>query len=256
MSAFRLGTTSYILPDDILPNVRFLADQVDDVELVLFQVDEDGGNLPDRRQIAKLSRLAEESDLSYTVHLPLDLRMGASGAALDRSLRKARLVIERTLPLEPWAFVLHLDGKEANKHPSWADQAIQSLGLAGEWAGGSELLAVENLEGYPTDFCDEVLSQASVSRCVDIGHLWLDGHDPIPYLERALPKTRVIHIHGIGTRDHQSLEHVDLVQLREVVQLLVTSGYDGVVTLEVFGSEEFDGSMRALRQAGMQWSKS
>ena len=40
---FRIGTTSYIIPDDILPNVRFLAGRVKDVELVLFDIDEKSG---------------------------------------------------------------------------------------------------------------------------------------------------------------------------------------------------------------------
>ena len=46
---FRLGTTSYIIPDEILPNVRFLAGKVQDVELVLFEVD-DGQNNQHQRQ--------------------------------------------------------------------------------------------------------------------------------------------------------------------------------------------------------------
>ena len=64
---------------------------------------------------------------------------------------------------------------------------------------------MENLETYPLDFIQPVLDRIPVSRCVDIGHLWLDGHDPIPYLQAALPRTRVIHIHGIAERDHRSL---------------------------------------------------
>ena len=44
---FRIGATSYIIPADILPNVEYLAPQVDDVELVLFETDEYGSNLPD-----------------------------------------------------------------------------------------------------------------------------------------------------------------------------------------------------------------
>ena len=37
---FRLGTTSYIIPADILPNVIYLSDQVQDIELILFEVDD------------------------------------------------------------------------------------------------------------------------------------------------------------------------------------------------------------------------
>ena len=67
----RLGTTSYIVPDEILPNLRFLADRVDDVELVLFESDE-YSNLPTKSDVAEMGRIANDNDLTFTVHLPLD----------------------------------------------------------------------------------------------------------------------------------------------------------------------------------------
>jgi sugar phosphate isomerase/epimerase len=112
MYPFRLGTTSYILPDDILPNVRFLAGKVQDVELVLFEVDEGPNNLPSPEVVAELAALAARHGLTYTVHLPLDLRLGAGGAESHASMVKARRVIECTRPLDPWANVLHVDGRE------------------------------------------------------------------------------------------------------------------------------------------------
>ncbi len=43
---FRIGTTSYIIPDDIIPpNVRYLGGKTDDIELVLFEVDDGPSNL-------------------------------------------------------------------------------------------------------------------------------------------------------------------------------------------------------------------
>lgn len=252
-SGFRLGTTSYILPDDILPNVRFLAPRVDDVELVLFEIDEPAGNLPTRQVIDRLARLAAEHDLSYTVHLPLDLRLGEPGAARHASLDKAQRVIQRTLPLDPWAFVLHLNGREATDRAAWIDQAARSLELVAGWAGGAERLAVENLEGYPLDFIDPVLKRVPAGRCVDIGHLWIDGHDPLPYLERHLPRTRVVHLHGLDDRDHRSLAHMDKAELQRVLGALAAAEFAGVLTLEVFGQEDFESSLLALKEAGMAW---
>ena len=58
---FRLGSTSYVYPDDILPNVGKLATVVDDIELVLFKADDYGTNptgtfsLPDASTITFLS---------------------------------------------------------------------------------------------------------------------------------------------------------------------------------------------------------
>ncbi len=61
---FRLGTTSYIIPADILSNVRYLAGKVRDVELVLFDVDDGMNNLPSKEEIDELRRIG--SDLTYT----------------------------------------------------------------------------------------------------------------------------------------------------------------------------------------------
>jgi sugar phosphate isomerase/epimerase len=249
---FRLGTSSYIIPADILPNVRYLAGKVRDVELVLFEVDDGPNNLPGPEQIAELRSLAAEHDLTYTVHLPLDLRLAEDGSPRHVSLEKARRVIDRTRALEPWAYVLHLDGKSVRSGATpealrrWQEQAVGSLELVGGWAGDVEKLAVENLEGYPLDFHQAVLERVAVSRTVDVGHLWLDGHDPIAYLREALPRTRVIHIHGIAERDHASLVHVETEKLRAVVDELIRANYQGVFTMEIFSEADFLTSLAAL----------
>ena len=250
---FRLGTTSYIIPADILPNVRYLADKVQDVELVLFEVEEGSGNLPNREQIAEMRRIAADNDLTYTVHLPLDLRLAEDGSLRHKSLEKAKRVIDCTSELNPWAFVLHLDGKAArngatiNVMQRWQEQAVQSLKIVGDWAGGIKKLAVENIEGYPLDFYEPVLEQIGVSRTVDVGHLWLDNHDPVAYLRHALHRTRVIHIHGIDGRDHKSLEHVPTEKLRAVLDELVRAKYQGVFTIEVFSENDFLTSCAAIK---------
>ncbi len=249
---FRLGTTSYIIPDDILPNVRYLAGNVQDVELVLFEVEGGAGNLPDRLQIEELRNIASDHDLTYTVHLPLDLRLADDGSARHISLEKAKRVIDCTRDLEPYAYVLHLDGKSVRNGTTpdvmerWQDHAVQSLKIVEAWTGSIEKLAVENLEGYPLDFCEPILEQIDISRAVDVGHLWLDHHDPVKYLQNALPRTRVIHIHGIAGRDHQSLAHVPADQLRAVWNALLGSDYRGVLTIEVFSEDDFRTSWAAI----------
>jgi sugar phosphate isomerase/epimerase len=251
---FRLGTTSYILPDDILPNARYLVGKVQDIELVLFEVDDGPNNLPAPETVADLAALAAAHDLTYTVHLPLDLRLGAGGDEGHASLFKARKVIERTRPLQPWAYVLHLDGKDVRQGASpaalhnWQAQSTRALELASGWAGNPGLLAVENLDNYPPDFIHPVLERIPVSRCVDIGHLWKDGHDPLPYLEAALPRTRVIHLHGIGERDHQSLALIPSEKLAAVVNLLLRLDYRGVLTMEIFGEQDFHTSLETIRR--------
>ncbi|MEW6400513.1 MAG: cobamide remodeling phosphodiesterase CbiR [Chloroflexota bacterium] len=250
---FRLGTTSYIIPDDILPNARYLAGKVRDIELILFEVDDGQNNLPSSQVIEELSQLAREHDMTYTVHLPLDLKLGEDGSERDQSLVKARRVIECTRGLYPWAYVLHLDGKsvrtstEAELIKRWQSHSVRALEIVSGWAGGADRLAVENLETYPLDFIQPVLDRIPVSSCVDIGHLWLDGHDPIPYLQAAFERTRVIHMHGISGRDHRSLAFMPREKVQAVWNELHRLNYTGVLTLEIFSEEDFISSMEIVR---------
>jgi len=251
---FRLGTTSYIIPDDILPNAHYLAGKVRDIELILFEVDDGPNNLPSSDVIDKLARLASKHNLTYTVHLPLDLKLGEDGSERDASLVKARRVMDCTRGLDPWAYVLHLDGKavrtstDAGLIEGWQNHSVRALEIVSGWAGGADKLAVENLETYPLDFIQPVLDRIAVSRCVDIGHLWLDGHDPVPYLQAALPRTRVIHIHGIAERDHRSLAFMPPQKVRAVWHELLHAKYEGVLTLEVFSEEDFVSSLEMIEK--------
>ncbi len=251
---FRLGTSSYIIPADILPNAHYLGGKVRDIELILFEVDDEQNNLPSPEVIDELIQLAALYDLTYTVHLPLDLKLGADGSEQDISLVKAHKVIELTKRLNPWAYVLHLEGKEVRDSKDsavlshWQDQAVRALEIVSEWVGSPEKLAVENLEHYPPDFIQPVLDRIPVSRCVDIGHLWLDGVPVMPYLQKALPRTRVIHMHGIGERDHSSISHVNPQELDEVFRTLIKD-YRGVLTLEIFSEPDFLSSIEAIKQS-------
>jgi sugar phosphate isomerase/epimerase len=249
---FRLGTTSYIVPDDILPNARYLAGKVRDIELILFEVDDGPNNLPSTQVIGELREIASDHDLTYTVHLPLDLKLGEDGSARDQSLVKAKRVIDCTRGLDPWAYVLHLDGREVRTSTDaelirrWQNRSVRALEIVSEWAGSADRLAVENLETYPLDFIQPVLDRIPVSRCVDVGHLWLDGHDPIPYLRAALPRTRVVHLHGIAGRDHRSLAFMPRQHVHAVLDELRRANYSGVLTLEIFSEEDFISSMEVI----------
>jgi sugar phosphate isomerase/epimerase len=249
---FRIGTTSYIIPADILPNLEYLTGQVDDVELVLFEVDDGQNNLPDEATIQRAGQILRRAGMSVTVHLPLDLRLGADEAGRQQSLDKALRVIRRTEALQPWAYVLHLDGSEVRSAygcadwQAWSQRTHAAMRDLAASLPEPRLLAVENLDGYPPAFWDEALLGLPVSRCVDIGHLWKDGHDPLPYLQARLRDTRVLHLHGVGTRDHQSLRHVPPAELQRVLACLAAADFRGVLTLEVFGEEDFHTSREAL----------
>lgn len=250
---FRVGATSYVIEADLLPNAQFLATYVQDMQLVLFAVPDGPSNLPDAATVAALAAVGRANDLTYTVHLIEDLAPQHSSAA-SASLQKAQDVIQRTQALIPWGYVLHLEGRAvrtpatpAEHLAQWQTAVQASLQQVIEWAGNPILLAVENLEGYPPAFVTPVIAGTTVSRCVDIGHLWLDGHDPLPWLQEALARTRVVHLHGLHEgRDHQSVAHMAPAQLDPVINLLLQQHYTGVLTLEVFGEADFWSSLHAL----------
>ena len=252
---FRLGTTSYIIPDDILPNVRFLAGKVDDVELVLFEVEDGGSNLPDAGMIGELKRIAEAHAMTYTVHLPLDLKLGGDRNDRRKSIEKALSVIENTRPLQPYAYILHLDGREvisefrSQPWQLWQKRTIEALEDFAGRMGEPHLLAVENLDNYPPQFWDGILDCVPVSRCIDIGHLWRDGHEPLPYLREWLARARVLHVHGCGQRDHQSLTYAEPLELRRILEYLIERDYHGVMTMEIFGREDFESSRAVMLDA-------
>lgn len=246
---FRVGTTSYILPDRILPNVRYLAGRVDDVELLLFEVGEAGDGLPTRDEVEELRALAIAHDVGYTVHLPLSLRLGGVGARWRRDVDLACRVIEATRELDPWSWIVHVEADFGIPAAIRDEQAVRALIRLTDATGEASRLAVENLEGAPPGRLDTVVGEAGVSRCVDIGHLWLDGHSPVPFLETALARTRVVHLHGVGERDHASLAEQELGDVVDVLEPLVRRAWGGVLTLEVFGREELASSRRVLVQA-------
>ncbi len=103
-----IGATSYVIPSGLVENAAYLAQQVDDMQLVLFDVPDGPCNIPSPEAVAELARIGRHHDLSYTVHLIHDL---VAHDPEHHALRKATDVIERTRALRPHAYVLHLDGK-------------------------------------------------------------------------------------------------------------------------------------------------
>lgn len=250
MMPFRLGATCFIYEADLVTNARQLAPFADDIELVLYETEQWGTNFPSPAQVAELDTVARDNHLTYTVHLPLDLKLGDA-----RAFDQARRAIEVTRALGPFGYVMHLDGSPLVSDASaaalsrWQAEAVQILAHVTGWVGDAARVCVENVEVWNPDFFAEVVAQAQVSRCIDIGHLWKEGCDPVPHLVQHLPHTRIVHLHGLGTRDHQSLTHMRDPELFPVVETLLQSDFRGVVTLEVFGPDDFFTSRECLVRA-------
>ena len=108
-------------------------------------------------------------------------------------------------------------------------------------------LCVETLD-YPYDFIEDIVSDYDLSVCLDIGHLLLCGHAPEDYLDRYLPQTRVLHLHGIEDgNDHRSLSFLPAGLLTTLIDLLGNgSNKSRVLTMEIFDEIEFNQSLDIL----------
>jgi len=255
---FRLGTTSYIIPADLMTNVRFLAPYVDDIELVLFEAD-DESNLPDEKTITTLHEIACSNDLSYTVHLPLGLLLGAvDEEERRRSVKKALHIVELTSPLNPAAYVVHFEGDHRGLIPSenmagWTEGLRASTAELLSTGIPSLLFCVETLD-YPFALVDPIVHEFELSVCLDIGHVLLQGYPLDAYLAKYHDRIRVIHAHGI----RENKDHRDLGGLRNSDLELLFSDLRSwrssapILTLEVFDENDFRLSLDVVERMAHQ----
>ncbi len=256
----RIGTTSYILPADILPNLNFLKDIVEDVELVLFESDE-FSNLPAKADIREMGRIAEGAGMTFTVHLPLD---AYAGAAEENERRKSAdkwlRVMDLTEPLSPFGWVVHLNdppgtipiGTAHSEDLSW-DHWLEQCGktldaLVSRTEPG--LLCVETLS-YDFGRVLPLVLEKSCAICMDIGHLVMTERDVPACMEAWLDRTRIIHLHGVNSagRDHVDTGHLDPGLLDGIIAALKADrSVQRVLTLEIFSREDLERSLSTIKE--------
>jgi sugar phosphate isomerase/epimerase len=248
----RIGSTSYVYPGDLVHNATWLARDpratVQDMELVLFVTSTGLHNLPTAAEIAQLARIGSEAGMTYTVHLPRDLR--GDGGDGGESLALAQQVIALCAPLAPHAYVMHIESEGAGS-AAWTAQAINALTRVVAWVGDPNLVALENLESYAPQLLEPLFAALPIARTLDIGHLWKAGIDPLTMIDQWRDHSRVMHLHGVRAQDGAMVDHGTLAWiatplLAEVLTRL--QGWRGVLTLEVF-EDDFFTSRTALNDA-------
>jgi sugar phosphate isomerase/epimerase len=208
-------------------------------------------NIPSAAVVDELGELARQNQLTYTVHLPLDIHTGhAEECERTRSVEKCRRIIGRMAPLEPAAYLLHLEGDKRGGVPSddiprWQAQHRQSVkALIADVA--PEKLCVETLD-YPFELVTDIIDDLGLGVCLDIGHLLLYGYDVDAHLDTYLQHTGVIHLHGIHAgRDHSAISYLESDFL-EALWKVLQEGYRHILTLEIFGEKSFRRSIETLR---------
>ena len=149
--------------------------------------------------------------------------------------------LRRMAALDPFAYIVHfsntslvpMDALEAHEWPRWRarlDRSVSEL-VAGGIA--PERLCVETLS-YDFGHVAPLVEEHDLSICLDIGHLLLKGQLPDTYLDRYLPRTRVLHVHGIHDgKDHASLRYLDETVLADLVERRIVSRQPGLAQVLV-----------------------
>jgi len=217
------------------------------------------------KAIEQLAALKTETNLTYTVHLPLwsvepstplqPVREGSAQALID--------CIQATLPLEPEVYVLHATGALSAEFYRMQIPEIARLFLLRQFQTGANesirkilaetgipgrKVAIETIE-FPFDLTLELAEELDLSICFDTGHVLVGFSGPIDFFEalaQALPRLAEIHLHdgpwqgpeekiGYG-KDHQALGRGDL-EVGRLLDQLVAAQFDGPAIFELSTSE-------------------
>jgi len=248
----RLGTTSCIWHDHMLPNVERLAGRVDDVELLVFDVEED---LPPPADVARLAALARAHALSYTVHTPLDASLASTDDARRAAgVDKVRRAIAWGAPLAPLGYTVHVYLGEREHDPtppsdldSWRARARRSLETLLRDLP-PRALSVECID-YDFALIAPVVRALDLSVSLDVGHLLRDGRSLRAAVDEWLPRARILQLHGTlpDGRDHKSLTFAPRAEIEWLLRTLRERHFDGVLTLELFDPDDLDSSLALVR---------
>lgn len=247
---FRIATTSYIYPDHVVPNVKILAPYLDEIELLFLESTEE--TFPARSDIDTLACIAQEEALTYNVHLPLDCYLGDPDRNVrDYAVSAIQKIIDLTGLLSPSTYTIHLSLKERAGHnvtetSAWRQRVGESIESILATGINSKKISVENLS-YPFEWAEGLIKKYGLSVCLDFGHLFINGYDPVSYTQQYLENTSIIHLYGV----EKAHEHKGLDVLGEDEVLVITGvlkGFGGVVSLEVFSFEHLQRSLACLEQ--------
>jgi sugar phosphate isomerase/epimerase len=242
---FKIGTTSFIYPDNYVRNVKMLAPYLDEIELILFE--STPNSLPSNDEINVLLSLANEYDLSYNIHLPLDISLGAPEPTRRHfAMKTIKQVMNLTASLSPTTYTLHLPYEEIDfeneRIKRWKERTYHSMETLCASGFNSRIISIETLN-YPLKWIKDILTDFNLSVCMDIGHLILYGFDMKDVFDRHKNRTSIIHLHGANDRqDHQPLDLLSKSNLKIILKML--NRFKGIVSIEVFSYDHLNASLK------------
>ncbi|CCK82146.1 cobamide remodeling phosphodiesterase CbiR [Desulfobacula toluolica] len=253
---FKLGTTSFIFPDHIIPNVKKLGAFFDEIELLVFESMPEEV-LPSKDDVKKLLELSQKLNLTYNIHLPIDVSLTCDDLKKRQTSADMLLkVIDLFTPLAPSTHTLHLDMPKGIKTDKgnlrqlkdWEEKARQGLGALVSGLSNPGIISVETLD-YPFSLVETLVEEFKTSVCIDVGHQIKYGHNLLKTFEKHQYRTSIMHLHGVdfsvpSGKDHTALDKLPEKHFRQVQFIL--ENFEGVVSIEVFNLENLNRSLAFL----------
>jgi sugar phosphate isomerase/epimerase len=217
-----------------------LGPYLDEIELLLFESRPQNA-LPSQSIIAELARLAKAYNLTYNIHLPIDVSISDPHPDKQKHAVETLLnIIDLTEPLSPTAYTLHIPS-DNDSIDNW--QRRVSFSLEKILAGGvaPHLIAVETLD-YSFDLLDAIIDEFDLSVCLDLGHLMIRAVDTKSVFNTYRNKISIVHLHGFNNDgDHMALDQLSAQCVQSVLWIL--KRFKGTVSLEVFSFEDLNASL-------------
>jgi adenosylcobinamide kinase/adenosylcobinamide-phosphate guanylyltransferase len=242
---FKISAPSYLLPTGYIENVTYLIDKVDDVQLLAFDSPNDDPLLKEET-LSSLHHLAKETDLSYSVHMPLKPKLLDN---FDKRLSSAYNIIEKLGRLNISSYTFHYDLPDEREWTALSKREIEEIDdlyvkfftALKETFPGIDI-SLENTE-TPLSALDNVVSRCSISYAIDIGHLSVQDWD-MSEVEPRLEQASVVHLHGWEVQEGKRKDHRPVPYDRKIFRLLET--FEGIVTIENYHKILFERSFEVL----------
>ncbi len=258
---YKIGAPSMVFGEDLLENVRLLAENVDHIEIILFHTPS-LHNIPGPKEIRTLREIGKQKNVTFTVHLPDSLEIASSNVSRRKeSIELARKICLELAEVDLRHYVLHIPFTAPTLVPvpdlyfhtgneqdwdGWTKRALESLGALHEGIGQGNKLLVENIN-YSPSFLEPFWEEGFCEFCLDIGHLMLGQEDVMGVMKQYLDVARVIHLHGVrGYEEHLSLSILPRALLDGWLRYLKMASFQGVLLLEMFSPRDLEESMDIL----------
>ena len=245
---FKLATTSFIYPDDYIPNVKLLGSYFDEIELLVFE-SKDIESLFPKSVIGELHCLSQELNIRFNIHLPTDISISAGDSSLQiNAIEIYKKTIDHMLPLAPSSFFLHVPYEEADTTAptveKWCQRIRNNLSQMLDGTVDAPLVAIENLD-YPVDFVADIVRELNLSLCMDVGHLILCGNDIMDIFRKYSSRISSIHLHGVEqNQDHLGIDHLPQRYISPLIEIL--KHFQGILSIEVFSYQDLIPSLQTL----------